>query len=239
MVMVCICYGYHGDDFRCCGYHGAGFHSTAVIAMVTVVMVSIAVPWVICRSAGASLRRYNEAALMTEMRDLMTSWSAYAAEASCVFIRIPRHSRRILVGDKGDRAPFLRGDPRVRDLPFATRRPTLKEAKAVHARLATIYVGVVRSGETRPPAGRPREERLSKNGGGGRGEKRCVTDDLNADVTDVINVTDLSSVPSIPDPDLPGVDSADSQMEESKIRRKKKGKNKPDAVSSGNKGVLL
>ena len=96
------------------------------------------------RSAGASLRRHNEAALMTEMRDLMTSWSHYCAEAHCIFIQTPKHNRGLLVGEKGGKAPFVRGDPRLRHLPFPTRRPTLKEVQAAHTRLASIYVGVAK-----------------------------------------------------------------------------------------------
>lgn len=131
------------------------------------------------RSAGASLRRYNETALMTEIRDLMTSWSAYTEEASCIFIRVPKHSKGVLIGNRGDKAPFLRGDPRLRDIPFPTRRPTFKEVQATHTRLATVYVGVVRAEvilHTRGERGRGCGDMQSKRKGGrrmeGEGERR-------------------------------------------------------------------
>lgn len=100
---------------------------------------------------------------MTEMRDLMTSWSGYIEESSCIFIRTPKHNRSVLIGDAGSKAPFERGDPRLRDLPFPTRRPTLKEVTSAHARLATIYVGVAGGGS--PGRKREGEEGLSKRGG--------------------------------------------------------------------------
>ena len=43
------------------------------------------------------------------------------------------------MGGKG--ALFSKDDRRLRPIPFTTRRPTLKEVKSAHGRLAAIYVG--------------------------------------------------------------------------------------------------
>ena len=37
------------------------------------------------------------------------------------------------------KAPFSKDDPRLRSIPFVTRRPTLKEVQRVHSKLACIY----------------------------------------------------------------------------------------------------
>ena len=131
------------------------------------------------RSAGASLRRYNESALAGEIRDLMSSWQSYIDEASCVFIRTPKYSKGVLIGDggKAGKAPFVRGDPRLREIPFPTRRPTLKEVEAVHSKLAAIYVGVARREEL---SSQDIDRRGVKNVGAGKGEEPqkgvCPTD---------------------------------------------------------------
>ena len=99
---------------------------------------------IIYRSAGASLRRYNESALVAEIRELIASWSGHVEEASAIFIRTPKYGKGVFIGDGstgsgGGNAPFSRTDPRLRNIPFATRRPTVKEVQNVHSKLATIY----------------------------------------------------------------------------------------------------
>ena len=85
------------------------------------------------------MRRYNEAALEQEIRDLLASWSGYTEEATAIFIRTPKYSKGVFMGGKG--ALFSKDNPRLRPIPFTTRRPTLKEVKSVHTRLAAIYAG--------------------------------------------------------------------------------------------------
>ena len=95
------------------------------------------------RSAGASLRRYNESALVVEIRELISSWSSHVEEATAIFIRTPKYGKGVFIGDGtasgGNGAPFLRTDPRLRSIPFATRRPTVKEVQNVFSKLAAVY----------------------------------------------------------------------------------------------------
>ena len=97
------------------------------------------------RSAGASLRRYNESALVGEIRELIASWSNYVDEASVIFIRTPKYGKGVFIGDAGgtggggNAPPFSKHDPRIRNIPFATRRPTIKEVQCVYSKLAAIY----------------------------------------------------------------------------------------------------
>ncbi len=123
------------------------------------------------RSAGASLRRYNESMLTNEVRELVSGWRAYVDEASCIFIRTPKYSKGVLIGDgKGGKAPFVRGDPRLREIPFPTRRPTLKEVQVIHTKLAAIYVGVARRDESLSRDSRE-GKRHKKDMGVGQGEE--------------------------------------------------------------------
>ncbi|NXI71450.1 ANKZ1 protein, partial [Anseranas semipalmata] len=90
------------------------------------------------RSAGASLRRYNEAALLKDIQDLLTAWAQHLKEAQRIFLRAPRHNRALLFG--GRNPPLSRGDPRICHIPLSTRRATLREVLRVHAALASLQV---------------------------------------------------------------------------------------------------
>ncbi|OPJ79933.1 ankyrin repeat and zinc finger domain-containing protein 1 [Patagioenas fasciata monilis] len=90
------------------------------------------------RSAGASLRRYNEAALLKEVQDLLAAWAQHLKEAQRIFLRVPRHNRALLFS--GRNPPLTQGDPRVCHIPLSTRRATLREVLRVHTTLASLQV---------------------------------------------------------------------------------------------------
>ncbi|XP_029698232.1 ankyrin repeat and zinc finger domain-containing protein 1 isoform X1 [Takifugu rubripes] len=90
------------------------------------------------KSAGAALRRHNEAALVKDIQDLLVSWSEHLKEASAIFIRAPSYNKSIFFGSRS--APFDKKDPRIHSIPFATRRATFREAQRVHEVLSTIHV---------------------------------------------------------------------------------------------------
>uniref|UniRef100_A0A146VC37 Ankyrin repeat and zinc finger domain containing 1, putative n=1 Tax=Fundulus heteroclitus TaxID=8078 RepID=A0A146VC37_FUNHE len=90
------------------------------------------------KSAGASLRRYNEAALVKEIQDLLLTWAEHLNRASAVFVRAPSYNKAIFFGGRG--GPLQKKDPRVRLLPFATRRATFREVQRVHGVLSTVQV---------------------------------------------------------------------------------------------------
>ncbi|TNN84472.1 Ankyrin repeat and zinc finger domain-containing protein 1 [Liparis tanakae] len=96
------------------------------------------------KSAGAALRRHNEAALvkarlqLIEIQDLLVSWAEHLKEASAIFVRAPSYNKSILFG--GREAPFDKKDPRIHTIPFATRRATFREARRAHEVLSTVHV---------------------------------------------------------------------------------------------------
>ncbi|XP_059503610.1 tRNA endonuclease ANKZF1 [Stegostoma tigrinum] len=90
------------------------------------------------KSAGASLRRYNEAALVKDVEDLLLSWSEFLQAASAIFLRAPNYSKSIFFSGK---EPVLhRSDSRLRSIPFHTRRATFSEVKRVHAVLSNVEI---------------------------------------------------------------------------------------------------
>ncbi|XP_074857683.1 tRNA endonuclease ANKZF1 isoform X2 [Carettochelys insculpta] len=90
------------------------------------------------RSAGASLRRYNEAALLKDIQDLLAGWAQHLQGAQRIFLRTPRANRALFFG--GQSPPLQKADPRVCNIPFSTRRATFREVLRVHTALATLQV---------------------------------------------------------------------------------------------------
>ncbi|XP_022356458.1 ankyrin repeat and zinc finger domain-containing protein 1 isoform X4 [Enhydra lutris kenyoni] len=92
------------------------------------------------RSAGANLRRYNEATLYKDVRDLLAGpiWAKALGEAGTILLHAPRSGRSLFFGGHG--APLQRGDPRLWDIPLATRRPTFRELQHVLHKLTTLHI---------------------------------------------------------------------------------------------------
>ncbi|XP_029460845.1 ankyrin repeat and zinc finger domain-containing protein 1-like [Rhinatrema bivittatum] len=90
------------------------------------------------RSAGASLRRYNEVALVKDIQGLLETWAQHLQDAHAIFLRAAGQSRAVFYGRKN--SPLQKSDPRVWSIPFATRRATFKEVKRVHAVLSVLNV---------------------------------------------------------------------------------------------------
>ncbi|XP_030751996.1 ankyrin repeat and zinc finger domain-containing protein 1-like [Sitophilus oryzae] len=88
------------------------------------------------KSAGASLRRYNEQALVDHVRSIMELWTEEIKNCSLIFYRASGpYNRSVLFGGKD---PILdRNDPRLRTIPFSTGRATFKEVKRVHLELVS------------------------------------------------------------------------------------------------------
>lgn len=79
-------------------------------------------------SAGSSLRRHNEQALTSEIRELLNSWRTLINTASAIYVRAAGRSNRNILMNY-DKSPILSTDPRLRSLPFTTKRATGSEVK--------------------------------------------------------------------------------------------------------------
>eukprot|EP00041_Stephanoeca_diplocostata_P036843 m.1362933 g.1362933 ORF g.1362933 m.1362933 type:complete len:653 (-) comp24944_c0_seq26:3678-5636(-) len=91
-------------------------------------------------SAGASLRRYNEVALKEDIHALIKKWETDLNQCKLIFIHTPMHSRGLFFSAKS--GALVKGDPRVRTIPFPTKKPTLKEIRRILIRLAAVYYDV-------------------------------------------------------------------------------------------------
>ncbi|RZC34749.1 ankyrin repeat and zinc finger domain-containing protein 1 [Asbolus verrucosus] len=91
------------------------------------------------KSAGASLRRYNEQALVQHVRGIIEAWKSELDRCSLIIYRASGpHNRSVLFGGG---APLLdRTDSRLRTIPFSTRRATFAEVKRVHSVITLAHV---------------------------------------------------------------------------------------------------
>ncbi|XP_023329835.1 ankyrin repeat and zinc finger domain-containing protein 1 isoform X2 [Eurytemora carolleeae] len=90
------------------------------------------------KSAGASLRRYNEMALIQHVQDITKLWSAELASCSLIFCRAASSNRNVLFG--GKQPALARNDPRLRSIPFPTKRATFSEVKRVQDLLSRVEI---------------------------------------------------------------------------------------------------
>ncbi|KAL1999895.1 hypothetical protein VTN02DRAFT_3828 [Thermoascus thermophilus] len=94
-------------------------------------------------SAGSSLRRYNEAALEKEIRELLDEWKEMINQAQLLFVRATGSTnRRILFGPYEGQV-LRQNDPRLRGFPFSTRRATQGELMRCFKELTRVKVSQV------------------------------------------------------------------------------------------------
>jgi hypothetical protein len=87
-------------------------------------------------SIGSQIRRYNEQELEKEVMAVLTSWSDEIKRVSRIFVVLPYKGKGSFIYGKD--SPIVKGDRRVRSVPFPTHRPTLEECKAAYERLVTL-----------------------------------------------------------------------------------------------------
>ena len=95
------------------------------------------------KSAGATLRRYNELEFHKDVHTLLSeSWKEYLAEADRIWISANKTSRKVLFqapgygGSKKKKTGRASGalqkeNPSIQKVPFPTARPTLDEVRRV------------------------------------------------------------------------------------------------------------
>lgn len=91
------------------------------------------------KSAGANLRRNNEASQAKLIQELLTDWQdEYLSKCTLIFLRVPGYKKNLFYGGKN---PIFRvKDTRLRSIPFSTRRPTFNEVVRAHKELYSVTV---------------------------------------------------------------------------------------------------
>ncbi|CAB3402792.1 unnamed protein product [Caenorhabditis bovis] len=87
------------------------------------------------KSAGAGLRRYNEQKMKEEIHHLLSSWKEHIVKSPLIFLRCASYQKSIFLDSD---AGIFRGDPRLRTIPFETKRPTVDEVSNTWNRLQIV-----------------------------------------------------------------------------------------------------
>ncbi|KFA49718.1 hypothetical protein S40293_01438 [Stachybotrys chartarum IBT 40293] len=91
-------------------------------------------------SVGSSLRRYNEQALIADVRTLLQEWKGLIDTSELLFIRATgSQNRRTLFGPYEDQV-LKHNDTRLRGFPFSTRRATQNELMRSFIELTRLKV---------------------------------------------------------------------------------------------------
>lgn len=91
-------------------------------------------------SAGSSLRRYNEQALIDEVRQLLQDWKGMIDTSELLFIRGSGSTNRRTLFGPYDGQVLRQNDPRIRGFPFTTRRATQNELMRSFVELTRVKV---------------------------------------------------------------------------------------------------
>ncbi|KAH7359634.1 ankyrin repeat and zinc finger domain-containing protein 1 [Pyrenochaeta sp. MPI-SDFR-AT-0127] len=94
-------------------------------------------------SAGSSIRRYNEAALTNEVRELLLSWKSMIDTAELIFVRATGSTNRRTLFGPYEGQVLRNNDPRNRGFPFSTRRATQKELMRAFVELTRVKQSTV------------------------------------------------------------------------------------------------
>lgn len=96
-------------------------------------------------SAGSTLRRYNEAALETEIRQLLGDWKSMIDGAQSLFVRAAGTTNRRIIFGPYEGQVLRQSDPRLRGFPFTTRRATQAELIRAFTELTRVKISHIES----------------------------------------------------------------------------------------------
>ncbi|CZS80584.1 unnamed protein product [Fusarium graminearum] len=91
-------------------------------------------------SAGSSLRRYNEQALVEDVRNLLQEWKALIDTSELLFIRATGMTNRRTLFGPYEGQVLKHNDTRLRGFPFSTRRATQNELMRSFIELTRLKV---------------------------------------------------------------------------------------------------
>ncbi|KAJ5512585.1 hypothetical protein N7463_002137 [Penicillium fimorum] len=109
-------------------------------------------------SAGSSLRRYNEAALEKDIREVLSDWREMIDTAELLFVRATGKTNRKTLFGQYDGQVLRQNDPRIRGFPFNTRRATQGELMRSFKELTRLKVSEVDQAALAAAEAKRREE---------------------------------------------------------------------------------
>lgn len=108
-------------------------------------------------SAGSGLRRYNEQALVQDVRALLEDWKGLLDTSELLFIRATGATNRRTLFGPYEGQVLRHNDTRIRGFPFSTRRATQKELMRSFIELTRLKVREIDPTLDVPPSEADRE----------------------------------------------------------------------------------
>ncbi|KAL8387495.1 hypothetical protein RB595_009866 [Gaeumannomyces hyphopodioides] len=102
-------------------------------------------------SAGSSLRRYNEQALVEDVRSLLAGWKGLLDTADLLFVRATGTTNRRTLFGPYDGQVLRSNDKRLRGFPFSTRRATRDELMRSFVELTRLKIREIKPEPVAPP----------------------------------------------------------------------------------------
>ncbi|KAF5000833.1 hypothetical protein FGRMN_1441 [Fusarium graminum] len=122
-------------------------------------------------SAGSTLRRYNEQALVEDVRNLLQDWKALIDTSELLFVRATGMTNRRTLYGPYDGQVLKHDDTRLRGFPFSTRRATQNELMRSFIELTRLKVREIEpvqetkketESATPKPSAKPSKPKLSE-----------------------------------------------------------------------------
>lgn len=124
-------------------------------------------------SAGSTLRRYNEQALVDDVRALLQDWKGLLDTSELLFIRATGSTNRRTLFGPYDGQVLRHNDTRLRGFPFSTRRATQNELMRSFIELTRLKVREIDPSQelkpesttttpAKPPTTKPTKTKLSE-----------------------------------------------------------------------------
>ncbi|KAF4124532.1 C2H2 finger and ankyrin domain protein [Geosmithia morbida] len=108
-------------------------------------------------SAGSDLRRYNEQALVQDVRSLLTEWKGLIDTSELLFVRATGSTNRRTLFGPYDGQVLRHNDSRLRSFPFSTRRATQNELMRSFIELTRLKVREIDQAKAAPPPSTTKE----------------------------------------------------------------------------------
>lgn len=103
-------------------------------------------------SAGSDLRRYNEQALVQDVRALLADWKGLIDSSDLLFVRATGVTNRRTLFGPYDGQVLRHNDTRLRSFPFSTRRATQNELMRSFIELTRLKIREILPAEAAAPA---------------------------------------------------------------------------------------
>ncbi|KZZ86913.1 Ankyrin repeat-containing domain protein [Ascosphaera apis ARSEF 7405] len=94
-------------------------------------------------TAGSSLRRYNEIALQSDVRAVLSEWKDWIDTSDLIFIRATGNTNRRVLFGPYDGQVLRPNDERIHGFPFSTKRATQSEILRAFSELTRIKVSYI------------------------------------------------------------------------------------------------